>query len=159
MQAYIGAVAQRMMAQRMRLQEMWVGPAWTLIGQPIPDAAAALVTGDFVLGIAGVDEISPEAVHGFPRQLDEFARSQRQLGAMGGAMSVACLVSERVNPASMQNLKNFSQFGSGVCPCVVDLGMRQLHIASNTPFIGFAVFGSLRKKAASFLPDPRQVLG
>lgn len=158
-QAYIGAVAQRMMAQRMRLHERWVGPSWTLIGQPFPDMGAAFVAGDFVLGIAAIDEISPQAMQGFPRQLDEFARSQRQLGAMGGAMSVACLVSERVNPQALGNLKNFSQFGSGVCPAVVDLGMRQLHIASNTPIIGFAVFKSLRTKAASFLPDPRQVLG
>lgn len=158
-QAYIGAVAQIMMGQRMRLHERWIGPSWTLIGQPFPDAAAAFVSGDFVLGIAAIDEVSPQAVHGFPRQLDEFARSQRQMGALGGAMSVAALVSERVNPAALGNLKNFSQFGSGVCPAVVDLGMRQVHIASNTPFIGFAVFKSLRNRAASYLIDPRQVLG
>ncbi|WP_194817463.1 hypothetical protein [Nocardia sp. XZ_19_385] len=47
----------------------------------------------------------------------------------------------------------------GGAHAVVDLGQRQLHVAANTPFIGMAIWGSVRSKARDFLPEPRQLPG
>ncbi|MFE3446357.1 hypothetical protein ACFXNW_25295 [Nocardia sp. NPDC059180] len=159
-QAYIGAVAQRLMADQLRIQHAWVGPVQTMIGiitiNPLASFGSPV---EFVLGVAEVPEVSPMAMDNFPRQLDQFARSQRSLGALGGAMSVAALVSERVHPAALSRLTTRAQWGSGVLPAIADLGTRQLHMATDSPIFGYAMWGKLRKQANRYLPHPAQVLG
>lgn len=159
-QAYIDAVAHRLMADRIQVQQTWIGPVPGLVGvittNPLISFGSPV---EFVLGVAALSEVTPMAVADFPRQVDQFARSQRSLGGLGGAMSVAALVSERVDPAAVQRLSASSQWGSGNIPAVADLGTRQLHIASNTPVFGFAMFGKLRTQANRYLPQPREILG
>lgn len=78
----------------------------------------------------------------------------------GGAFGVAALVAPRVHPAALQAVTNRPMsFGSVIVPAVVDLGTRQLHVASNTPFVGMATWGAVRSQARIYLPEPRAVLG
>ncbi|MGV9820366.1 hypothetical protein [Nocardia xishanensis] len=160
--AYLAAVTHHMTVGRMQIAQHMVGPLMSMVGVTAV-IATALNPIDLVLCVATLEEISPAAVDDFPRQVDGFAKNQRRrsvFGVKGGAMGVAALVSERVHPAAVQALRNRPMsFGSVVTPAVVDLGNRQLHIASNTPAIGLAMWHAVRSQARSYLPEPRLVLG
>ncbi|MEV6391745.1 hypothetical protein [Nocardia xishanensis] len=160
--AYLAAVTHHMTLGRMQIAQHMVGPLMSMVGVTAV-IATALNPIDLVLCVATLEEISPAAVDDFPRQVDGFAKNQRRrsvFGVKGGAMGVAALVSERVHPAAVQALRNRPMsFGSVVTPAVVDLGNRQLHIASNTPAIGLAMWHGVRSQARSYLPEPRLVLG
>ncbi|MET8775594.1 hypothetical protein ABZV58_11280 [Nocardia sp. NPDC004654] len=161
-QAYLTAVTHHMTRGRMQIAQHMVGPLMSLVGVNAV-IATALNPIDFVLCVATLEEISPAAVDDFPRHVDGFAKNQRRrsfIGVKGGAMGVAALVSERVHPAAVQALRNRPMsWGSVVTPVLVDLGNRQLHIASNTPAVGLALWHGVRSQARAYLPEPRQVLG
>ncbi|TQM28645.1 hypothetical protein [Nocardia bhagyanarayanae] len=160
--AYLTAVTHHMTRGRMQIAQHMVGPLMSLVGVNAV-IATALNPIDFVLCVATLEEISPAAVDDFPRHVDGFAKNQRRrsfLGVKGGAMGVAALVSERVHPAAVQALRNRPMsWGSVVTPAIVDLGNRRLHIASNTPAVGLAMWHGVRSQARAYLPEPRQVLG
>ncbi|MEV0033696.1 hypothetical protein [Nocardia sp. NPDC050793] len=160
--AYLAAVTHHMTVGRMQIAQHTIGPLMSLVGVTAV-IATALNPIDLVLCVATLEEISPAAVDDFPRQVNGFAKNQRRrsvFGMKGGAMGVAALVSERVHPGAVQALRNRPMsFGSVVTPAVVDLGNRQLHIASNTPAIGLAMWHGVRSQVRSYLPEPRLVLG
>ncbi len=147
---------------RMQINQHMVGPLMSLVGVTAV-IATALNPIDLVLCVATLEEISPAAIDDFRRQVNSLAKNQRRrsvFGMKGGAMGVAALVSERVHPAAVQALRNRPMsFGSVVSPAIVDLGNRQLHIASNTPAVGLAMWHGVRSQARVYLPEPRLVLG
>ncbi|SLH48330.1 Uncharacterised protein [Mycobacteroides abscessus subsp. abscessus] len=159
---YLAAVAHQMAMGRLQVGRNWIGPVWSLLGVGMA-VATELNPIELAVCAAGVAEITPAAVTDFPCRVDEFAQSLRRRSAFvvkGGAFGVAALVSHRVHPEALRALKNRSlSYGSVIVPAVVDLAARRLHIPDNTPLIGFAVWGSVRSQARTYLPEPRLVLG
>lgn len=159
---YLDAVGHRMAAGRLRVSRGPIGPVNALIGVGMA-VQSSLNPIELAVCVADLAEVTPDAVTDFPVRVNEFALALRRRSAMvvkGGAFGVAALVSHRVQPAAVAAVKNRSLgYGSVVVPAVVDLGQRRLHIASNTPIVGFAVWGTVRDYARTHLPDPRLVLG
>ncbi|MGI5220710.1 hypothetical protein [Nocardia sp. CA-290969] len=158
----MNAVTHHMGMGRLQITQNWVGPVWSLvgIGQVI---ASALNPIELAICVGQIEEVTPAAVADFTRSVDQFSKSLRRagfIGVKGGSTAVAALVSERVHPAALPAVRNKPMsFGSVVVPAVVDLGQRQLHIATNTPMIGMAVWGGVRDQARTYLPEPRAVFG
>ncbi|WP_280503604.1 hypothetical protein [Nocardia farcinica] len=161
-QRYLAAVTHQHALGRLHIGRQWIGPVLGLtgVGQAV---ATALNPIELAVCVADVAEVTPQAAADFPHRVDEFARSLRRRSAFvvkGGVFGVAALVSHRVHPAAIQGLRNRPMsYGSVIVPVLVDLGQRRVHIPANTPVMGFAVWGSVRKQAEYYLPDPRWVLG
>ncbi|MEV0293346.1 hypothetical protein [Nocardia sp. NPDC050710] len=162
MQRYLAAVTHHMTMGRLRIAQSPIGPLPCLTGVGSIVAASEFPI-ELAVCVATLDEVSPAAVRDFRRQVNEFARSLRgrsEFAERVGAGAVAALVSERVDPAALRAMKNkLMSYGSLVVPAVVDLGNRQLHIASNAPVIGRVVWNEIRSQARDYLPEPRLVLG
>ncbi|MFC6012377.1 hypothetical protein [Nocardia lasii] len=161
-QAYLAAVAQHMSMGGLQVSRNWLGPVLSLIGVGAV-IKSALNPIELAVCVGHAGEISPATVAGFTRQVDEFARSIRRPSAFvvkGGACAVAALLSDRVHPASFAAVTNKAMsYGTVVVPAVIDLTNRRILIAQNTPMLGLALWSTVRGKAATYLPDPRAVLG